>query len=269
MKKIFLILILLSFGIISQAQLLAPKGIKIGKVKTGTGVITVDSITQYSTNQFKLWKGATLLNAVNDLKINKADSTGNAAGNYVTRKALTTALNDTVALSSVAIMKADSGKTSAGNYVTSKQMITAIASGFENVGFTLSFDPTPLSAPADATTYYIGSFNTNGISINPANIIIPFNCTLVGYSLVTRSTVACTNETGTLYVRINNTTDVELSSVITWGVGGAYVSNFFSGSSLNTNITAGDLITVKIITPTWATNATNIYMHTVLYFKNR
>lgn len=44
-----------------QAQIVAPKGIKIGKVQSGTFVITIDSLTQFSTDQYKIWKGSTLL----------------------------------------------------------------------------------------------------------------------------------------------------------------------------------------------------------------
>lgn len=75
MKKLITFLILIAFASASYGQLLAPKGIKIGNyTKVGTGVITVDSIVQLSTNQFQLYKGGTLLNAVNVLKVNIADT---------------------------------------------------------------------------------------------------------------------------------------------------------------------------------------------------
>jgi hypothetical protein len=75
MKKLIVLMFLMSVTLMSYGQLLAPKGIKIGNYRAvGTSVITVDSIVQLSTNQFRLYKGATLLNAVNILKLDIADT---------------------------------------------------------------------------------------------------------------------------------------------------------------------------------------------------
>jgi len=52
---------ILSMAILSNAQVLAPKGIKVGKIKTGTSIVTIDSIRQYSTNGIQFYKGATQL----------------------------------------------------------------------------------------------------------------------------------------------------------------------------------------------------------------
>ena len=161
--------------------------------------------------------------------------------------------------------------TAALNTNTTQLATTAFVTAAHPVDFTLIFDPVSCTTPLDNTLYYYGVFNQGGLvtTANVKTVIIPFNCTLVGYSLVTKSTVACSAETGTLSVRINNTTDVQLSTAITWGVGGGYALNWFSSAVLNTNITAGDKIEMKLLTPTWATDATVIYLTTILYFKNR
>lgn len=139
------------------------------------------------------------------------------------------------------------------------------------VGFTLTFDPAWRDVPVDNTIYYYGAFPSQppGTSAQSYQVIIPFNCTLIGYSLTTKSSAACSAETGTLSVRVNNTTDILLSNAITWGVGGAWNLNFFSSALLNTNISAGDEIEMKLLTPTWATDATEMLLSTTLYFKNR
>jgi len=58
-KRILFIVLLLLYSLTGVTQNLFPKGMKVGKVVSGTGIITVDSITQQSTRIIKFWKGAT------------------------------------------------------------------------------------------------------------------------------------------------------------------------------------------------------------------
>lgn len=140
------------------------------------------------------------------------------------------------------------------------------------VTFTLRLDPSPITTVADATTYYWGSLQSAGTSTTTAatrQFVIPFNCTLVGFSLATRSTAVASNESHSLYVRVNNTTDITLSTAITFAVGGSNIVNYFSSSSLNTNINAGDKLEMKYVSATSATDPTSAYLSTILYFKSR
>jgi hypothetical protein len=60
MKLLILLstLILLSLvGVSQKPPQVLPNGVKVGKVKPGTSIITVDSVTQYSTGDIKFWKG--------------------------------------------------------------------------------------------------------------------------------------------------------------------------------------------------------------------
>lgn len=63
MKRLILIIgmALLSVIVFAQRPFLAPTGIKIGRTVPGTSIILVDSLTQQSTDQFVIWKGATVL----------------------------------------------------------------------------------------------------------------------------------------------------------------------------------------------------------------
>lgn len=65
MKKLFGIIFLLCFAIMANAQaptgLQAPKGLVTGKWKSGSSIIRVDSILQFSTDQYRLYKGASLM----------------------------------------------------------------------------------------------------------------------------------------------------------------------------------------------------------------
>jgi len=141
MKRIFLLLIILSMTILSNAQVLAPKGIKVGKIKIGTGIITVDSITQYSTGDIKFWKGAVQLspNLPAGFKIGTvAVPSGLTATELGYSDGVTSAIQtqintksnkaDTITGSTVVIMKGDSSALiTAPNYVTKKALQAAIA----------------------------------------------------------------------------------------------------------------------------------------------
>ena len=140
-----------------------------------------------------------------------------------------------------------------------------------SVTFTITCDPAAYPTPTDGITLYYGSMMAAGMSTGAATRqkTVPFNCTLVGYSLATRSTAAASNETSSVYVRVNNTTDVLLSNAVTFAVGGGSFVNYFSSGALNTNLTAGDKLECKFVGATWATDPSSIYLSTTLYFKSR
>lgn len=232
MKKLITIALFLSLTVVGFGQLLAPKGIKVG---TGVTAKTL------SVAELGYLDGVT--------------------------SPIQTQFDDFI----TGIALADSNKTNGTGYTTPLALATKAPLSANNIGFSMTFDPLMYTSPADNATYYYGGLNTAGLQTNTSSkaVLIPFNCTLIGYTLVTQSTAACSAETGTLSVRINST-DTELSNAITWGVGGAYYLNYFSSVVLNISITAGDKMQMKILTPTWpVTNASSIYMTTTLYFKNR
>jgi len=94
---------------------------------------------------------------------------------------------------------------------------------------------------------------------------MPFNCVLVGASITSNATTAgVTQENSTLAVRINNTTDITLSSVVQFQNN---VLNFYNITGLNAVFAAGDKWEIKWTTPAWATNPTNAILSVNLYFK--
>jgi hypothetical protein len=121
--------------------------------------------------------------------------------------------------------------------------------------------------PADGSSYYLGNIPISGFSFAGAatgTVVLPYNCTLVSwqYYTVTGGTMG-SGESYTLQVA--GTTTVNLSSVITNTT--TYVG--VSGSGLSTNFTAGDVMNVKLIAPTLATNPTSVYSGITLWFVRR
>jgi hypothetical protein len=108
------------------------------------------------------------------------------------------------------------------------------------------------SNPADATTYYFGSFphlaltatqGTNRIYIPRAGKITKV------YVWFVINSVLGSAETSTLYIRLNTATDTTISSSLNMS-GPALYSN----TALGITVAAGDFVEMKWVTPTWATN---------------
>lgn len=122
------------------------------------------------------------------------------------------------------------------------------------------------SSPADGTTYYVGTLSyVFFTTANLQRIMLPYNCTLVGwsYSTVNNGTNGSA-ETMTISVRANNSTDYLLKNDVS-----TTASVEYTASGLSQTYSAGDMINIKIVTPTWATNPTSLYLGVTLWFVRR
>lgn len=108
------------------------------------------------------------------------------------------------------------------------------------------------SNPLDATTYYIGAYaqalSTSATGIRQMNI--PISGKIVMFQMETWSvTTAGSNEDWPVIIRKNNTTDYPVQTL---------ASNSQHRTWKNTNldipVNADDFLTIKTVTPTWATN---------------
>lgn len=95
---------------------------------------------------------------------------------------------------------------------------------------------------------------------------LPYDCTLVGYSLTHNvfGTLG-SNNNATVSVRVNNTTDITLTSVAKYSAG----TQHYNASNLNTNVNAGDYIEIKVIPNNTPTAATTVQAALTLYWKRR
>jgi hypothetical protein len=121
--------------------------------------------------------------------------------------------------------------------------------------------------PADGTTYYFGCVLTGLTTVAASKQFkIPYDCTLIGASInSTNNTTNATSESSTISIRKNNTTDLILSSAVSFG-GVAPVTNQTVVTGLSTAYVANDLIEGKWLTPTWVTNPTAVSLAIDLYF---
>jgi hypothetical protein len=124
------------------------------------------------------------------------------------------------------------------------------------------------AAPADSTTYYFGEAALNLSTVATLwDNKIAFACKLVGAQIMANnSTGTATSEASTISVRINNTTDVLLSNAVVF-TGVPATSTSYTVTGLTQNIAANDELTIKWVTPAWATNPTGAQLVVTLYFE--
>lgn len=117
---------------------------------------------------------------------------------------------------------------------------------------------------ADATNYYSGATqNNSGGTADINRIYIPVNCTLTAaYGFFLNAGTLGSGESGTFYIRKNNTTDVTVSSAVTTSA----THNTFNGTGLSGSYSAGDYLEGKWLTPTYATNPSNCRWVVTLFF---
>lgn len=110
--------------------------------------------------------------------------------------------------------------------------------------------------PLDSTTYYVGA--TQLAVTTTENTIRRFHfakaCTIVGCEVTIKNLgVAGTSESSIVFIRLNNTTNYNISTTMVTTVQSPAV-NFTNSDSLNIPIVAGDFIIPGWTTPAWVTN---------------
>jgi len=120
------------------------------------------------------------------------------------------------------------------------------------------------TAPADSTTYYIGSSLTVSVSTTNAIQRVYIAKTGTVKAIYINAQVAGTlgsGESSTMAFRLNDTTDTTISSAVTHSA----VAAVFSNTGLSIAVTAGDYFEIKWTTPAWVTNPTNVRHHITVY----
>lgn len=119
--------------------------------------------------------------------------------------------------------------------------------------------------PNDATNYFGGGqIQSSGTTAGVSRIYIPKTGTIKAcYIVFDNSGTVGSAETSTISIRLNNTTDYTISSLVTNDAR----PTVFSNTSMSVSVTAGDYIEIKWITPTWATNPTSVRISGTIYIE--
>ena len=125
----------------------------------------------------------------------------------------------------------------------------------EGIGYTIKVQALT-SSPADGATVYFGMLpKTPVTSANTSKVYIRKAGTIKIAEIYCYSGTAGTNESWSLYIRKNNTTDTLIATLAV-----SASERVFSNTGLSISVVAGDYIEIKGVQPTWATNPlTTIY----------
>ena len=116
--------------------------------------------------------------------------------------------------------------------------------------------------PADATPYYFG-ISTQSTADAGGSLIFIRRTGTIKKVLIIMPETAGTGETSSMYIRKNGTTDYLISSSIT----NSGPTGLAWSSDVSILLIPGDYIQIKWVTPTWATNPTNVRLETIIYFE--
>ena len=168
-------------------------------------------------------------------------TTINRANEHNVRKQISEALTDLEA--SVSAIETDVANIDA-------RVVTLEA----NICYTL-FVQTPEFDPADSTTYYFA-----GLSIAPSTtgaerrLHVPRAGTITRVDVTSYAKTAGSNESLSLYVRKNDTSDTLVATVST-----SANLRYFQASGLSVSVAASDYIEMKLVCPAWGTNPVGVY----------
>lgn len=113
------------------------------------------------------------------------------------------------------------------------------------------------SSPADATTYYFGSWD--GLGIGPTNdsrrVYFQRAGKVTKIDVYLRVGSTGSGETSTMSFRLNDTTDTTISSAIEANS----TNEHFTNTALSISVAVGDYFEIKWVSPTWVTNPTGVY----------
>lgn len=111
---------------------------------------------------------------------------------------------------------------------------------------------------ADSTTYY-GSLGNDAAStsdtLGSKRFLIPIDGTITAvYGGVTLGPAIGTSENVSIYINVNSSTDVTITTTSQWDSS----SLTFSNAAMSQAVSAGDYITLKWVTPAWVTNPNGV-----------
>jgi hypothetical protein len=128
-------------------------------------------------------------------------------------------------------------------------------------GYTLTFSALSFS-PADSFNYFIG-FQTTPITASTSLRMMALKTGTLKKAAITTRQTAGSSEDSTITL-INGSNTYNLSTTIKFN---SSPNNNYLITGLSINVTEGDALSIRLTTPAWATNPSNIQMVIVLYFE--
>lgn len=142
---------------------------------------------------------------------------------------------------------------------------SSIQTQLNSRGYALQGSGNSITTVADATSYYFADPNVGTTTAaDVVQMTIPKTGILKKAVIFARvAGTLASNEQSTMYFRLNSTTDVALSSVITLTA----TSQTFTSGDLSQAVTVGDTFAFKFTSATFATNPQTVSFTVSLFFE--
>jgi hypothetical protein len=236
----------------SRSVMLSPSN---GVIELTNAAVTDFDRLQFggTTSSFPALKRSTTT-----LQVRLADDSGDA---NLTAGTVTAALTGNA--STATALAADPADCSAGAFASGINASGTLSCGAP-LGYVLQVFSGNTASITDPATLYAGmSPLTIATSAATRRVYIPKAGTVKTIYGTFIQTVGGTTETSTLSFRLNDTTDTAISSAI---INDANTTTF-SNTGLSIAVAAGDYFEFKWVTPTWATNPTNVSLAATVYIE--
>lgn len=187
--------------------------------------------------------------AATPLKIATGEIQNFATGDFISvANGGTGAITAATAVTNLGALGVANNLSDLGNTLTARNNLGATAGSYYT-----QLATAPVS-PADATTYFFGSnmINTLRSTIGSSRIYM-LRAGVINKVYVFVGSTSGSSEISTISLRLNNTTDFNISTALTTNA-----SALFSTTSLGITVAVNDYIDAKWLTPTWVTNPTNM-----------
>lgn len=130
-----------------------------------------------------------------------------------------------------------------------------------SAGYPIFVQGLEIATPVNGNVHYFGQYpRVPDLAPSISRVYIPKNGTIKIADISAYMTGSGTNETWTLAIRLNNTTDTTIATV---GSNGSLIR--FTNTALSIAVTTADFFEIKATFPTWATPPTGMIFAGVVY----
>ena len=129
-------------------------------------------------------------------------------------------------------------------------------------GLLFQFGSGYVQPPLDATSYFAGASGLVNTTGSYSRIVIPRAGTVTRIDLDMVTYGAGSNESSSIYFRLNNTTDTLITSALDNST--ALVN---ASASVSIAVAVGDYFEIKWVAPTWATDPTYVVYFGSVYME--
>ena len=130
---------------------------------------------------------------------------------------------------------------------------------FNRPHYVISLNSTYQPAPAASTTYYFGNApQIPGVTPTLTLITVPIRGPVLVAHIDIVTIGLASAETGSIYLRVNDTTDYLISSAVTWNTLHSSITNTTFPLTDDGELAPTDYVEIKVVTPAWGTLPTNV-----------